>query len=97
MLTLLWNVSALRRRLVVPDMLFVAVVYPVAGLDGAGKVVKTGTGVKDLQKGDQFMFLSLDSSAFATHKKTTQRTRITNAKSGGVIPRPKQFAGREVR
>ncbi|KAK0630367.1 polyketide synthase-like protein [Bombardia bombarda] len=46
-----------------------AMPWAAPGLDGAGKIVKTGRRVADLKPGDKVFFLSLDGSAFSTYKK----------------------------
>ncbi|KAG8415739.1 polyketide synthase [Metarhizium acridum] len=51
------------------DLVLGAISWAPPGFDGAGKVVKVGSGVADLQEGDNVFFLALEGSAFSTYKK----------------------------
>jgi NADPH:quinone reductase-like Zn-dependent oxidoreductase len=51
------------------DLVQGAVSWAPPGFDGAGKVVKVGSGVADLQQGDSVFFLALEGSALATYRK----------------------------
>lgn len=51
------------------DLVLGAISWAPPGYDGAGRVVKVGPGVADLQEGDKVMFLALEGSAFSTYKK----------------------------
>lgn len=50
------------------DLVLGAISWAPPGFDGAGKVVKVGSGVADLQEGDNVFFLALEGSAFSTYK-----------------------------
>ncbi|QUC17465.1 uncharacterized protein UV8b_01706 [Ustilaginoidea virens] len=51
------------------DLVLGAIPWAPPGFDGAGKVIKVGSGVAHLQDGDRVFFLSLDGSAFSTYKR----------------------------